>query len=280
MKTLILFFSGTGNTWWTSLQLKNELEKAGNHTEMFSIENPLTQDIAFVSKKIAEAENIVIAYPIYGSDMPANMLEFLTNLPPVDKKEVTVFCTQAFFSGDGNIFFRKELEKKGFRLARSFQIDFTTNLNVALFPFSLMRPANGAKLAKIRSKVLIKIKDMTAKIIEGKEYFEGTRFYQILLGRLQRFFFRRNFAKMTEKFWFSPKNCMRCLLCVKNCPSKNLEFSPDYSELKRGNNCILCMRCYNFCPACAINYGSKSANPKRFLRFRGPVENMKISDMQ
>lgn len=278
MNVVLFYFSGTGNTWWVSSELKTHLENLGNRVDMYSLENPLLKKKEFILQKIKEADHIIIGYPIYGSDLPRNMGEFIYNLPDVsDNKKFSAFCTQASFSGDGSIFFKDDIELKGYKFSQSFQVNMTTNFNVAMLPFSLCKPARGAKLEKIKTKASKKIKIIAEKIAQNKEYFEGKKLYQVLMGRVQRSFFRRSEQKLPKKFKFSKERCTKCNICVNTCPTANLTFDSDDFTLKRGNNCLLCFRCYNFCPTLAINYGNKIKNPEKYKRFVGPTTNLKIS---
>jgi ferredoxin len=214
--------------------------------------------------------------------MPENIEDFVNKLPNVTgDKRFTSFCTQAAFSGDGNIFFKEEVEKKGYSFKQSFQINITTNFNVAMFPFSLSKPAEGKKLEKIKSKALLKIKQMARKISDNEEYIEGRRFYQKLIGGIQRKFFRRGKKKLPAKFQFFHEKCTKCGLCESNCPTENIVLKKDDPlELNWKDNCLLCFRCYNFCPSKAINYGNKITDPEKYKRYRGPVSGLKLSDLK
>lgn len=283
MHAVLFYFSGTGNTWWASLKLKEELESLGHSVEMFSLESPLLKENGFVSDCIKKSDQIIIAYPVYGSDLPMNMRDFVRDLPKTDKaKKFSVLCTQAAFSGDANIYFKKDVEEKGYEFLQSFQINFTTNFNVAMFPFSFSKPAQGEKLERRKRKIEKKLKRMAEMISSGGKYLEGRRFYQVLIGGLQRFFFRRNEEKLPEKFQFFSDRCIKCNLCVNSCPANCivLNESDGSLEMKREGRCLLCFRCYNFCPKNAINYGGKIKDPDKYVRYKGPVEDFKLSDIR
>ncbi len=281
MKIVLFYFSGTGNTWWTSLLLKTELENLGHTLEMYSLENSTLKEEGFTFHKIWGADHIIIGYPVYGSGLPANMEKFINSLPHVsDNKKFSAFCTQASFSGDGNIFFQKNIEKKGFIFQQSFQINMTTNLNVAMFPFSLSKPAEGVKLEKIKSKASTKIKKMAIKISKNEKHIEGKKFYQVLLGWLQRSLFRRYEKQLPDKFYLTKEKCTKCKLCVEICPTDNLILETEYLDFTRKNKCMLCFRCYNFCPNHAINFGTKVTDSEKYKRYLGPIDKLKIPDIR
>lgn len=284
MHAVLFYFSGTGNTWWTSFKLKEELESLGHSVEMYSLENPLLEENGFVQEKIKDSDHIIIAYPVYGSELPKNMRAFVRDLPETEKnKKFSVLCTQAAFSGDANIYFKRDVEEKGYDFLQSFQINFTTNFNVAMFPFAFSKPAQGEKLERKKRKIEKKLKRMAEKIGSGNKYLEGRRFYQILLGGLQRFFFRRGEDKLPQKFKFFSDRCIKCNLCVNSCPAKCIVLDDSNGgalEMKRQGDCLLCFRCYNFCPKNAINYGGKIKDPDKYIRYKGPVKDFKLSEIR
>lgn len=264
------------------MELKTELENSGATVEMYSLENNSLKEEGFVTGKIEKADHVIIGFPVYGSDLPGNMRDFVENLPLVSgRKKFSVLCTQAAFSGDANVYFQKTVEEKGYEFSQSFQINFTTNFNVAMLPFSFSKPASGKKLEKKKNKVIKKIKEMSRRITSDERYIEGKRFYQILLGKLQRTMFRRSEKKLPENFKFFKDRCVKCKICVNNCPTGclTLEEEPELN-LSRKGNCFLCFRCYNFCPENAINFGKRIGNPDKYIRYKGPVDNLKISDIK
>ncbi len=281
MKTVIFYFSGTGNTWWASQELKNELEKLKHNVEIFSLENKELKETDKINEIIHNNEHIIIGYPTYGSDLPLNMREFVKNLSTIkeNSKSFSVFCTQAGFTGDGNVYFKKDLENKGYRFSQSIQLTLTTNFNVAMFPFSLSKPATGKKLEKKKAKALKKIQKLAKCITDNKKYIEGTSLCLALPGRLQRHFFRKGEKKMPKKFKFFKERCVNCNLCIETCPVDNWSFDEN-GNLKSAGKCILCFRCYNFCPSKAINFGKNIKNPEKYKRFKGPVANLKLSEIR
>ena len=281
MKFAIFYFSGTGNTWWCTEEIKKALEVKGAEVEVYSIENPVLAEKGFIENKIDESDQLLIGYPTYGSDLPLNMRKFVEKLPIVDNKRIGLFCTQASFSGDGNVYFKKDLERKGYRMQQSVQFNMTTNFNVAMAPFCFSKPASGSKLDRKKYKAQVKIEKFVKAILHEKKMINGKCFYQILIGSMQRRMFRKAEKKLPGLFKFYKEKCVNCKLCVKSCPTGNLFFN-EHGELDwlSRDTCILCFRCYNFCPQNAIAFGKKIKNPDKYVRYKGPVSDLKISDIK
>ena len=278
---ILFYFSGTGNTWWCAEKLKVELESLDSSVEMYSLENPILEENNFVENKIKESFQIVIGYPTYGSDMPLNVREFVKNLPIVeDQKKIAFFCTQAGYTGDGNVYFMKDVEAKGYNFLQSIQITLTTNFNVNIPPFNFSKPAAGKKLERKKTKALKKIKMLAECIQEGKRKIVGTQFYY-WPGKIQRYFFNKGEKSFPKYFIFNKEKCVNCQLCVKNCPTENLFFD-ETGELNwtKNEKCIACVRCYNFCPKDAIFIGKKLKSDDKWVRFKGPLSKLNISDIK
>ncbi|MCA0386418.1 MAG: EFR1 family ferrodoxin [Firmicutes bacterium] len=121
-KNAIFYFSGTGNTLWAANQLAERLQNC----PVYSIEAPL--DFTAI---IDTLDQVVFAYPIYGSDLPLPMKQFLMRLPLGERTIKTYsIVTQWQFSGDGGVLIREFLPKR-FALSGSAHIFMPNNISVA-----------------------------------------------------------------------------------------------------------------------------------------------------
>ena len=81
------------------------------------------------------------------------------------------------------------------------------------------------------------------------------------LCRIEHWFYPSN----GRLFRVDPKKCIRCLKCVKNCPTKNIMYSD--GTFRFGKHCIGCVRCSFRCPTGAIRIGLID-----FMRVNGPYD--------
>lgn len=93
-----VYFSGTGNTKYCInkfLEYYNE----NKENELYSIEDSSCID------KIKENNNIVLAYPIYYSDIPIIVRNFINNNKEIFRdKNIFIIATMGLFSGEDRLF--------------------------------------------------------------------------------------------------------------------------------------------------------------------------------
>ena len=88
-----IFFSGTGNTKYC---ISRFLSAIGGEHRLYPIE-----DSAAVSA-ISEADEIVFAYPVYYSNLPKIVRDFITDNRDLWRgKRIFIIATMGAFSGDG-----------------------------------------------------------------------------------------------------------------------------------------------------------------------------------
>lgn len=100
MNIAIFFFSSSGNTWRIAKQINDTFKQESAQSNIYDIEtiSPVELD-----KVLHTADILGFGYPIFGSDIPLVMKEFMISLPVLDiAKPVFIFCTQWMFSGDGS----------------------------------------------------------------------------------------------------------------------------------------------------------------------------------
>ena len=80
MLVTIFYFSGTGNTWWCAEKIAETFRTAGNDATARSIEQLSPDETA---RMVETSDLIGLGYPIYGSDLPQPMKDFILEKLPV-----------------------------------------------------------------------------------------------------------------------------------------------------------------------------------------------------
>jgi len=258
-KSVLFYFSGTGNTLWAVNQLAEHFQNC----EVYSIEAQL--DIISI---LEAAEFVVFAYPIYGSDLPLPMKQFLQKLPRDDRVIKTyAMVTQWKFSGDGGVLIREFLPKR-FELSGTTHIFMPNNISVTPFKFLFRYTNDPVKLKKVLDKAKTKIDRFAEEINHQHTHLVGDQIFSNLLGRMQRSPFRKYYDGFTDDIAFDTDVCTNCGLCIQLCPVANL--SNDEKTPKAAGNCALCLRCYNYCPVQAVTYMGKKHIASRGIPYRMP----------
>ncbi|MEE4195955.1 MAG: EFR1 family ferrodoxin [Anaerolineae bacterium] len=272
----IFYFSGTGNTWWVAKELADALNNWGFDSKIFSIEQINPDTVAYL---VNTAEVVGLGYPIYGSDAPETMKDFIRALPPVKTpKPMMIYVTQLEWSGDGAYFMHKEIEQKGYTIKWAVHFNMPNNIAVDIFPFNLLN--SSCEYVEFAEKLIdsaAKVQDLAKKIKENKKWIMGNHPLAWAAAWVQRGPFRWVMGLIRDRlFSVNQKKCIQCSRCENICPVDNVRLNvagfPEWSD-----HCILCMRCFNYCPMAAINVFGKPFNRKRFgkMPFQGPVPEFK-----
>lgn len=243
----ICVFSGTGNTLKCAKALEAALTERGISVKLHEIAD---------GTETASERDLVICYPIYGFNMPRVMKPFCRNL-----------------TGGGNVWFLKTsgeplrvndnssaemiriLQKKGYAIKGEFHY---------IMPYNMVFRHTDALASLMLETAEKRISDAAKRIADGEETPIVAPLSAKLVSalcRVEHWFYPRN----GRLFRVDPKKCVRCLKCVKNCPTKNIAFED--GRFRFGKNCIGCVRCSFNCPTDAIKIGMID-----FMRVNGPYD--------
>ena len=271
----IFYFSGTGNTWWAAERLAQALAEKGFNAEALSIEklNP-----SQVSEAADRAALLGLGYPIYGSDAPLIMQDFIHDLPPASTpKPALVFATQAIWSGDGAYFMRREVEDKGYSLR--WAVTFNMPCNVCL-DMGILFNLFFSSLKAQPQDILKRVAKLAERVARDQPWIMG-RSALLSMGWIQRVPFR-----MSLTYWQSgilsvdPERCTSCKRCESLCPVGNITLEAGLPVF--GDRCILCLRCFNYCPELAVQAFGKPFNVKWFGEepYQGPIPDFRPEQLR
>jgi flavodoxin/ferredoxin len=248
-KSVIFYFSGTGNTWWVADRIKKQLDARNINADIVSIDSVNAKKANWWIKT---ADLVFFGWPVYGSDLPAPMKRFIDNLLPIEKgKHIHTFCTQMGFSGDGAWVYHKRFEEKGLTIDSAQHFIMPSNMSYS--KGILSAPTNDEKIAKIMEKCGRHVERYVDNLLLGKSRITGKNSY--LLGMLQRAPYSMANNRYKALVGVDVEKCTKCGLCASLCPAANITMK-DYPEF--GGKCEQCFRCYALCPQSAITYKGKT----------------------
>ena len=216
---------------------------------------------------IKKADVAAFGYPIYGSDVPIPMKDFLRGLRGVKGKETLVFCTQWLWSGDGARVGATFVEEKGFNVKWGEHFHMPNNLCVPFpIPIHTNDPARKAKYLRHSEG---RARRLASNMLAGRTFRRGFSFLAELNGLVQRAPYRRFMEHRRNNISTNKEPCTECGLCAGLCPTGNLVLTDKGIMTKE--LCVTCMRCYNFCPETAFLFRGKPHKHHHGEPYKGPV---------
>lgn len=233
-----IYFSGTGNTRFCLSQFLN---KIGKGIPLYSIEDNK------VISAVSASKEIVFAYPVYYSNLPKIVWDFIEHNTTLWKgKNIYIIATMGLFSGDGTGVSARIFKKYGATIVGGLHLrmpDCIGDVKTLKKPFLENQKLIEAACNKI---------DNAAKIYcMGKPTQEGLSIFSRFLGLFgQRLYFSGKTKHYTHNPTINSNKCSCCGVCEKICPMHNI-----YRENRKavsGNMCTMCYRCFSNCLQKAI----------------------------
>ena len=263
MKINIAYFTSTGNTLWLALKAKEIMEKEGHQVNLYEIIKDQSE------LDLNNCDMIGFLYPVWGSNPPDPMVEYLEKMPEGNGKKLFFVGNCCSFTGDTGLRWKNILEKKGYDVFYLDHIIMPTNINIPWLPENVIKKVPvGEELKKILSEAEIKLREVCSSILKEEKKVEGGGPISRLGGFMQRkFYWTADWYK--SRFLVNKKRCVKCGLCYRVCPTGNIKRSKD-GEISFGKECILCVKCFNLCPVDAVLICERSRDDEGYRRYKGP----------
>lgn len=239
-----IYFSGTGNTEYC---LKKFMSAYAPAAPVYSIEE------ASAAEAIGRHQEIVFAYPIYYSNLPKIVRDFINKNQGVwAGKRIFIITTMGLFSGDGAGLASRLLKKRGACIAGGLHVKMPDCIcDVKALKRSESR---NREIINRAAEKLIK----AARQLEQKNPpQEGMNIFCHMAGLLgQRLWFYHKTRSYTDRLHIDPSACIGCGICAARCPMKNLSILHNKAQAK--DRCTMCYRCINGCSQRAITLLGKN----------------------
>lgn len=247
-RTIIYYFSGTGNTAHAVNMIREQLETAGHTVVCWPISNeglPPAGNYGFQ----------IFVFPILSWSAPTIMKRFIrkTNFLP-DAKTAILAINGGIITQNGTLVkgysgqaveqVERILKRKKLKVFLSSNASFPDNWTQATNPCNAKDSETIFQLGEAEVNTFIQ------KFLEEKQdLFRCGTFNQIwsfVIAGLFGLFGRR----MLGKFFIADTHCTGCSFCAKTCPVRNIQMVRKKPVWK--SRCEDCNRCINVCPEKAL----------------------------
>jgi ferredoxin/flavodoxin len=252
MKTVIYYFTGTGNTLAIARDLAQELSRELGDTELVPIASLIKQETV-----VTDSGAVGIAFPVYFIDMPGIVREFVQKLRFTGKPYIFGLATCGERPGGTLFNLQSLLEKKGAALSAGFVFVMPENF---IGPVDLMgdAPRRQEKYAAARDRIAA----VAAMIRERKQAVpEGNGSAILRIGGS----ITRTLATTlynTPRRLHATSKCNQCRTCERVCPTRNITVEKD--AVRWGTSCTQCYACIHWCPTGAIEIGGRTTGKPRY----------------
>lgn len=234
-----IYFSGTGNTKFCTEKFLAYYE---SNARAFSIEDEKAAEV------IKQNEEILFAYPVYFSNMPKIVHDFIDgNRSAFSGKKIFVIATMGLFSGDGAGCSARLFRKYGGRIIGGLHLKMPDCIGDEK-ALKRTREQNHLLVAAAEDKIKKAAEDLKHGNPMRKE---GLGFWSHMAGLFgQRLWFFHKTKKYFGKLSIEEGKCIGCGKCAELCPMNNIVLQ--LGKAHQRGKCTMCYRCVNHCPKQAI----------------------------
>lgn len=238
MNNKILYFSGTGNSYYIAKKISEQIKNA---------------EIVKITKKLLQKEIIVdcnifgLVFPVYAFGIPTLVKKTVDKIKIKHSEYFFVTATHGGAPEKTLEKLEKHLLKKGIKINSTFDIKMPGNFiernkkskDEVLEKLNEGEVQINEMIKRIRNKEIIKV-EKTKKI---KAIIKSGMINKLFVMLENKF----------DKNFFVKDDCIGCGICKQICPSNNIILSSKKQPVWQ-HNCSVCMACLNWCPNKSIYY--------------------------
>ncbi len=246
MKTTIFYYTGTGNSLWTSRRLAAEIGDTDLRPMSRMDNSPIKTGSASVG----------LVFPVHMWGVPGLVLRFLKNLEKDPAKYYFAVAVNAGQVSRTLVQLRNLMRSHGIVLSAGYEVKLPSNY----IPWGGPGPAG--RLEELHRAAGVKIHEAAARIArkETGPVEKGPLWQRVVFTALYRLTFNM-IRKMDRDFWVDGK-CNSCAICEKVCPVGNIAMESGTPVWR--HHCEQCLACIQWCPKEAIQLGKKTPNYERY----------------
>jgi len=245
-KTMILYFTGTGNSRYVAQKIADETKG-----RLLNLNDRIKKNEAIA----VQAENVILVTPTYAWRIPRIVRDWIrkADLSAVKKAWFVMTCGSEI--GKASAYNQRLCSKKGCEYMGTAEVVMPENY-IAMFA---VPDRDEARMIIAKADPVI---EQVAQTIVAGNQLPAARdrlYYRLLSGVVNPVFYR--YIVKANAFTTDDK-CISCGKCADKCPLNNISIAE--GKPVWGQNCTHCMACICYCPTEAIEYGKKSKGKPRY----------------
>ena len=244
----LYYFSGTGNTLIVAKETQAFLKQRG-------YEVTLTEMSASAFKAHDQMTLIGLIFPVAIQSTYPNVWSFVENLPKSNGQAVFMIDTMEAFSGGVVGPMKKVLTQKGYNCIGACELKMATSMQT-----SEKKVTEGIKKY---DQALQDLPLFLEQLIKGETKWRRVPIFSDWMRAISKK--RKVWTTMSEKLDVNDEKCVKCSLCLKNCPMEAISYVDSKITIDH-EKCIDCMRCINYCPKNAIMLNHKYLIQKKTVK--------------
>ncbi len=248
MKTIIYYFTGTGN----SLEIARSLAEKLPGAELRSLATACR-----TGKLDMEADAVGFVFPVYFFGVPLAFRRLLEKTTWGSLKHTFAIANFGSMPGDALYQTADLMKKGGGRLDAGYLMQMPDNyLPMFPAPSQAIQTRDFEALARRIPVIASEILTQKAAGIE-KSKFRVDRFITPLTYPTVY-----KFKDMDRSYWIT-EACNGCEICAQACPFDNIQMVDRKPQWQ--HHCEMCMRCIHICPQKAIQYKKGTVKKGRYI---------------
>ena len=249
---MVFYFSGTGNSKWVAQTIANTFSE-----KVIEIGSAvIKENYSYAPEK---EEYIGFVFPVHSWGIPPIVKKFIQRLVIENYAGQLIYaiCTCGDECGYTQQQLLKLLQIKGWKSHHIYSIQMPNNY-IAFPGFDIDSKELENKKKEDAKKILSEIIAAISADKKTAHYYRGSMSFlksKIIYPLFCRF-------AINSKPFYSTDNCTGCGICVKKCPTQNIQIRNKRPVWE--NNCTQCLACIHYCPERAIEYGKVTQKKGRY----------------
>ncbi|OGW48130.1 MAG: 4Fe-4S ferredoxin [Nitrospirae bacterium RBG_13_41_22] len=244
MKSLIIYFSQTGNTRSMAKCIHDGIMKVTSQCDIKALNEV---DI----RNLSDYDLVGIGSPVFYLKEPFNVRDFIESLPELNGQHWFIFCTHGNIVGNFFPLTAERLKKKG-GIVIGFHHTYA-NITVPFYPRPSYTSGHPDSHDLEQAKQFGREIAERSVAIKNQNSIPVTPPYPVSSEewvKESNIFTEELLKQRLPKLSINIDTCIQCHECEENCPVQGIDVQDNPPRIQKP--CIFCWRCVTICPTLSI----------------------------